>query len=238
MRSRRGETQHNIAVLAAVMLAVLGVIVLRYGWLQLVQGGALAERMESQVGHDFSIQSPRGTILDRNGRELAVSTMTKSLYIDPAHVKDPEAVAADLAPLIDTPEQEILDDIAVGGGFVWVKRRMEQSEYEAVRRLIKEKSYADCMNFRDEAKGIIRTICWRRMCWALSGRMTRDWTAWSRRWTVCSRARSGSRICRQTGKIVQFWIRFFQPETVSGRLLQDGGADAGQCGSVHCGAGA
>ena len=152
MRSRRGETQHNIAVLAAVMLAVLGVIVLRYGWLQLVQGGALAERMESQVGHDFSIQSPRGTILDRNGRELAVSTMTKSLYIDPAHVKDPEAVAADLAPLIDKPEQEILDDIAVGGGFVWVKRRMEQSEYEAVRRLIKEKSYADCMNFRDEAK--------------------------------------------------------------------------------------
>ena len=87
MRSRRGETQHNIAVLAAVMLAVLGVIVLRYGWLQLVQGGALAERMERQVGHDFSIQSPRGTILDRNGRELAVSTMTKSLYIDPAHVK-------------------------------------------------------------------------------------------------------------------------------------------------------
>jgi cell division protein FtsI/penicillin-binding protein 2 len=29
---------------------------------------------------------------------------------------------------------------------------MEQPEYEAVRKLIKEKSYSDCMNFRDEAK--------------------------------------------------------------------------------------
>ena len=134
------------------MMALMGVIVLRYGWLQLIEGNEMSERMKAQVGHDFAIQSPRGTVLDRNGRELAVSTMTKSLYIDPAHVKDPSAVAADLAPLIGKSEQDILDDIAVGGGFVWVKRRMDQPEYEAVRKMIKEKSYTDCLNFRDEAK--------------------------------------------------------------------------------------
>ncbi len=86
------------------MMALMGVIVLRYGWLQLIEGNEMSERMKEQVGHDFAIQSPRGTVLDRNGRELAVSTMTKSLYIDPAHVKDPSAVAADLAPLIGKSE--------------------------------------------------------------------------------------------------------------------------------------
>ena len=152
MKKQRSAIQRRVNVMAMGMMALMGIIVLRYGWLQLVEGNELSERMKNQVGHDFAIQSPRGTILDRNGRELAVSTMTKSLYIDPAHVKDPQAVAEDLAPLIGKSEQDILDDIAVGGGFVWVKRRMEQPEYEAVRKLIKEKSYSDCMNFRDEAK--------------------------------------------------------------------------------------
>ncbi|MBR1396930.1 MAG: PASTA domain-containing protein, partial [Selenomonadaceae bacterium] len=124
----------------------------RYAWLQLVQGSELAERMRSQVGQDYLIQSPRGAIIDRNGRELAVSTMTKSLFVDPNHVENPEELAADLAPLTGKTEEEILEDIRVGGGFSWVKRRMEQSEYEAIRTLIREKGYANCLGFRDEAK--------------------------------------------------------------------------------------
>ena len=152
MNKRRYTTQKHITWLAMLMLLVLGVVVLRYGWLQLIQGNELSERMKNQVGHDYAIQSPRGAILDRNGRELAVSTMTKSLYVDPNHVEDAAVLAADLASVIDKPEQEILDDINVGGGFVWVKRRMEQTEYEAVRKLIREKSYQSCLGFRDEAK--------------------------------------------------------------------------------------
>ena len=152
MKLEQHNVQQRVAFLAAIMLGCVILLIFRYGWLQLVQGNSLGERMKSQVGQDYAIQSPRGAIIDRNGRELAVSTMTKSLYIDPSHVENPQEVAANLAPLIGKSEQEILDDIAVGGGFVWVKRRMEQAEYEAVRQLIREKNYVSCLNFRDEAK--------------------------------------------------------------------------------------
>ena len=152
MKKERRAVQRRISVLAFFMLMAVVLIVGRYAWLQLVQGNALGERMKAQVGQDYAIQSPRGAILDRNGRELAVSTMTKSLYIDPSHVENPQEVAENLAPLIGKTEQDILDDIAVGGGFVWVKRRMEQSEYEAVRQLIREQNYISCLGFRDEAK--------------------------------------------------------------------------------------
>ena len=130
----------------------LMIVIFRYAWLQLVQGSELAERMRYQVGQDYMIQSPRGAIVDRNGRELAVSTMTKSLFVDPNHVDNPEELAADLAPLTGKTEEEILEDIGVGGGFSWIKRRMEQAEYEAIRTLIREKGYANCLGFRDEAK--------------------------------------------------------------------------------------
>lgn len=133
-------------------MAGLTVVLIRYAILQLVQGSELAERMRYQVGQDYLVQSPRGAIVDRNGRELAVSTMTKSLFVDPNHVENAQQLAEDLAPLVNKTVEEVLDDIKVGGGFSWVKRRMEQSEYEAIRALIREKGYANCLGFRDEAK--------------------------------------------------------------------------------------
>ena len=152
MKKDRAFVQGRITRLVMVLLGLMGVVVFRYGWLQLVQGSELAERMRWQVGHDYSVQSPRGAIVDRNGRELAVSTMTKSLFVDPNHVENPAQLAKDLAPLVGKTEADILEDIAVGGGFSWVKRRLEQSEYEAIRVLIREKGYAVCLGFRDEAK--------------------------------------------------------------------------------------
>ena len=148
----RLKLQLNITRLVAVFLLCLLLIIFRYGWLQLVQGSELSERMRYQVGQDYLVQSPRGEILDCKGRELAASTMTKSLFVDPNNVQNAKELAKNLSPLIRKPESEILDDIKVGGGFVWVKRRLEQSEYEAVRNLIREKNYFSCLGFRDEAK--------------------------------------------------------------------------------------
>ena len=152
MKMDRQKAQRNIGKLGLAMLAVLAVVVFRYAWLQLVQGSELAARMRAQVGENYLAQSTRGAILDRSGREMAVSTMTKSLYVDPNHVKEPEVLARELAPLIGLTEQQVLDDIAEGGGFQWVKHHLAQDEYEAVRQLMKEKEYTDCLNFVDEAK--------------------------------------------------------------------------------------
>ena len=152
MDKHRIKLQLNIVRLVIVMLAAILIIIFRYAWLQLVQGSELAERMRYQVGQDYLVQSPRGAILDRNGRELAASTMTKSLFVDPNNVQNPQQLAKDLAPLVRKTEEEILKDIGIGGGFVWVKRRLEQSEYEAIRKMIREKDYFSCLGFRDEAK--------------------------------------------------------------------------------------
>lgn len=152
MENNRIQVQKRITILVVVILSFMLVVIGRYAWLQLVQGSELAERMRYQVGQDYLIQSPRGAIVDRNGRELAASTMTKSLFVDPNHVENPQQLAEDLAPLVDKTVEEVLEDINVGGGFSWVKRRMEQSEYEAIRAMIREKGYANCLGFRDEAK--------------------------------------------------------------------------------------
>ena len=148
------EIQHRIRWGLLGMLALLGVIVLRYAYVQLVQGDRLMERLQSQVQEDYKVQSPRGAIVDRDGRELAVSSITKSLFIDPSQAaeKDVDAIAEGLAPLVGLTPQDIHEDVAKGGGFVWVKRFLSQDEYEAVRAYIRENELTNCLNFRDEPK--------------------------------------------------------------------------------------
>ena len=152
MEKARKIVKKRVRWLFLVFVVSLVLVVLRYAWIQLVQGEQMSERMRFQVGEDYKLQSPRGAIVDRNGRELAISTITKSLFIDPSHVKDANTLAAELAPLVGLKEQDVLDAVAKGGGFVWLKRRMDYSESEAVRKLILEKSYGDCLGLRDEAK--------------------------------------------------------------------------------------
>lgn len=141
----------NINRMAAVIWLMLGIIVFRYAWIQLVEGKRLAEWVRIQTGDNQVMQSPRGMIVDRNGRELAVSIMTQSLYIDPNSVKNANDVAAKLSPLIGISEKEILTDIAQGGGFVWVKHYLSMDEVTQVKKLIEDEEY-NCLNFIDEAK--------------------------------------------------------------------------------------
>jgi stage V sporulation protein D (sporulation-specific penicillin-binding protein) len=123
----------------------------RLAWMQLVQGDELEQRVNHQVGESKILQSPRGTIYDRQGRELAVSMMTKSLYVDPNSVKDADELAEDLSPIIGMSIEEIKERIAVGGGFVWLKRKLEPDVVAKVKQLIHDKKL-NCLNFEDESK--------------------------------------------------------------------------------------
>ena len=58
-------------------------VVVRLFWLQIISGEELAKRSMQQTAGDEKVFSPRGSILDRNGEELAVRIMSKSVYVDP-----------------------------------------------------------------------------------------------------------------------------------------------------------
>ena len=141
----------RISMLVLVLGGIFLLLIVRYAWVQLVQGDRMASLLRAQAGEERVLQSPRGAIIDRNGRELAVSTMTQSLFVDPNSVADANDLAAKLSPLINVSEDEILEDVAQGGGFVWIKRRMEPEEARAVQRLIRDEGW-NCLGFRDEAK--------------------------------------------------------------------------------------
>ena len=152
---RREQKRISGNIRKALMLIwfIFCVLVARYAWIQLVRGEELAAQVRYETGEEKRMQSPRGAILDRNGREMAVSLMMKRVFIDPSNVdkgKEDE-VAAKLAPLIGVTQEKVRHDIEQGGGYVVVKRFLTTDEVKAVQKLIRTEGY-NCIGFEDEPK--------------------------------------------------------------------------------------
>lgn len=147
-----------------IFLGVL-IVVGRLVWIQLVHGSDMAELSISQTMGINIVSSPRGAIVDRDGEELAVSIMSKSLYADPVAMEDhPESdaaksgrnvkrLAADLlaAPLGISAESLYSDFTIEGARFVWIKRTLSPEMAEKVQLIIKENNLPG-LHFLEESK--------------------------------------------------------------------------------------
>ena len=153
MKKQRHNVQLRISWLLLVIWICFGLLLVRFAWLQLVDGDELAERAITIAEENRARQSPRGKILDRNGRELAISRMAKSLVINPSKVKpeDRENLVAQLSEILKLKPEEIREDIDTGGVFVYVKRRLEVDEENAIKEL-KEANEYECLERHDEVK--------------------------------------------------------------------------------------
>ncbi len=103
--------------------------------LQVYQGSWLSQKASDQVEDSLKAVGKRGAILDRRGREMAVSIDVTSIAIRPAQVKDVESVARDLASVFKRPLPEVRKKLTSGKPFVWIKRQATPKEVEAVRQL-------------------------------------------------------------------------------------------------------
>lgn len=146
------QIQTRIVWIILIVVVSFLLLALRYIWVQTVLHSDLLARVQFQAQDFYAVHLPRGSIYDRSGHELAISDITKSLYVDPNHVEDKDTLATDLAPLIGMTTDAIKQKIDLGGGFVWLKRQMEPAQAEAVSKLIKDKSYSNCLGFKDESK--------------------------------------------------------------------------------------
>jgi cell division protein FtsI (penicillin-binding protein 3) len=128
---RRGRTR-----LFALILALWGaVVVARLVQIQIADGSRYRAKAQRQQERRVEVPGQRGSILDREGRELAVSVEASSIYAIPDDVGNPNAAAETLAPALGLPAREILEKLESDRGFVWLRRRLDPETAEKVRAL-------------------------------------------------------------------------------------------------------
>ena len=147
-----GNDNKRIEYTVRVLLCIAVVLVGRLFFLQIIDKSDLQAKNLSQVQVDRKLQSPRGTIYDRNGRPLAMSVVTKSLYADPKMIDRPSDEIADLIePYVTMAKGDIVKSLQEDTAFVWIDRMMEPEKSKAIAQLIKEKKLKG-LNFVEESK--------------------------------------------------------------------------------------
>jgi len=159
IRNRRNFAfRLNLFFFATFIL--FSVLIVRLAFLQFVEGPAMREREESIGTRPVSIPPIRGNIYDSEGRPIAYSTSTQSLYytIEPG-TKEEEgrALAAKLAEVFNrlgspdrprTTPEEVFEAMDFGNKvhYSYMQRRLKSG--------LTEQEIAYLMEHRDEFKGI------------------------------------------------------------------------------------
>lgn len=130
----RSERVYGKPIAVGVFLAILWLALWgRALHVQVIEGPNLAKKAKRQhVAAEFVV-GERGSIFDGKGRLLAKSVAFESVSARPVDIDQPDETAARLASILNVPAGKIREKFKKNDGFVWIARRVDDSQAQAIR---------------------------------------------------------------------------------------------------------
>ncbi|MEG2247032.1 MAG: stage V sporulation protein D, partial [Peptostreptococcaceae bacterium] len=101
-------SKKRLVVVLIMACVVFFMLIFRTGYLQIVKGDWLTAKALDQQTRDIPIEPKRGTIYDKNMKELAVSVTKYTVWAKPVEVKDKEKSAKIIAQMIGEEYDDVL----------------------------------------------------------------------------------------------------------------------------------
>lgn len=128
--------RRRIQVLFLGVLCIFLVLLVRLFHLQVLERDSWREYLDRYLIRTTKIWRKRGDIRDAQGRTLALSYTTWSLYADPKLIEDPPGTARRLATLLDLDEDRLTGRLSnKKRRFEWVQRKLDRPLMERIRAL-------------------------------------------------------------------------------------------------------
>lgn len=134
-----GDIRFRLVAMWCFITAMLLVVLLRVTLLQTIWASGYQQASVNQRTRVNIIRAERGSILDRQGLDLALPVPTRTIFADPRVVSDPVGTARALAGLLQlTPEKEVALATSLqndGSSFAYVARQSPQEVANAILAL-------------------------------------------------------------------------------------------------------
>jgi cell division protein FtsI (penicillin-binding protein 3) len=111
-------------LMALIILGSFSVLLGRSFYLQILNTDFLQEKGESRYRRDLEVSASRGSIADRNGDVLAISTPMKSVWAIPSDARLTPPQAKQLAQLLEVDGKELSRKLASDKTFVYLQRQI------------------------------------------------------------------------------------------------------------------
>lgn len=126
----------KIITLFAITCFLWTVLLARAAYLQFLPQDKLNALQEKQFQTVVTLPSRRGAIVDTNGKELAMTSPTYSVYADPKIISEKKQVAKTLSKILNVPVSSIMVKIKTNTKrFVWLERLITASQASEIREL-------------------------------------------------------------------------------------------------------
>jgi cell division protein FtsI (penicillin-binding protein 3) len=125
----------RIYITGICFFLVFCLIFLRAYQLQILKGSQLSSLAKKGYTGELTLISQRGTIFDRNGKELALSIEVDSLYCYPEKVRNKKTAATRLARALNLNKGDVLKKLHSSRSFAWIKRKVTPEEINRVQKL-------------------------------------------------------------------------------------------------------
>ncbi|WP_432206876.1 peptidoglycan D,D-transpeptidase FtsI family protein [Idiomarina aquatica] len=134
-------TQWRFYVAVGVLFSVFSVLIARAAYIQVISPERYSMQGDMRSLRSASLSVQRGMIVDRNGRELAVSVPVETVWADPQRIAEHNALADTsrwqaLAETFRMNRDELIGKVSdPERRFVYLQRKVTPSEAEYVRDL-------------------------------------------------------------------------------------------------------
>ncbi|MFC4819438.1 peptidoglycan D,D-transpeptidase FtsI family protein [Dokdonella ginsengisoli] len=137
MRSRPVATRSRLYVVLGMLGLASSALVVRAVDLQVVRKDFYQEQGDARYLRDLSIPVSRGTIFDRNGEPLAVSTPVDSIWANPPEVLEHADRIPELAKAAGLDEEALKQKLVERSDkeFIYLKRHLNPDDAQAILKL-------------------------------------------------------------------------------------------------------
>lgn len=138
------EVKRRLVFLFLIIDVVLISLAFRVGWVQIVSGEKYEKIAVEQQTRDKIVPAKRGSIYDRNGKELAVSAVTHSVWLRPAALTNPRSkktkedqlteTAAALASILSLDQDKVRASMNTKRSLVKIAKYVEKEEVDKIKK--------------------------------------------------------------------------------------------------------
>ena len=138
-----------------IVLLIITMLIVRIGYLQLVQGSELKEKAYAQQTSDRKVNARRGTIYDATGKTvLAVSSTVETVTINPGNIKeeDKEKVARKLSELFELDYEKTLKKVKKRSSIETIAQKVDKEKTNQLRTWMEENNIKEGINIDEDSK--------------------------------------------------------------------------------------
>ena len=130
-------------------------LIVRIGYIQLIQGKELAKLAYEQQTLDRKINPKRGTIYDATGKNiLAVSSTVETVTVNPSNIsaENKEKVAKVLSDIFELDYETVLKKVKKRSSIETIVKKVEKERTDELRKWIEENNITNGINIDEDTK--------------------------------------------------------------------------------------